>query len=138
MNVAIRRFALPALFGITALTLLAGSPVQAGPWRGDIRHFDYARWHGGRWVHDYYGGRLGWWWVVAGVWYFYPRPVYPYPDPYLPPEYVPVPAASATPGPAPAQYWYYCPGAQGYYPYVPACPGGWQKVPATPAAPPSR
>ena len=92
-----------------------------GVWSGDIRHFrehDMDRWRGGRWFHGRHEGHEGWWWVVAGLWYFYPRPVYPYPDPYTPP--------TAT------QYWYYCPPARAYYPYVQSCPGGWRLVPATP------
>ena len=31
---------------------------------------------------------MGWWWVVGGVWYFYPSPVYPYPSPWEPPPVV--------------------------------------------------
>lgn len=112
-----------------------------GGWHGDIRHFhdrDMERWRGGHWSHGYHDGRLGWWWVVAGLWYFYPQRVYPYPDPYTPPPVVivqpaPAPAPSAPP---PAQYWYYCDTARGYYPYVPSCPGGWRMVPATPAGAP--
>ncbi len=55
---------------------------------GDIRHFhahDLPVWRAGHWYHGYYGGRFGWWWMVGGVYYWYPQPVYPYPDPYLPP-----------------------------------------------------
>jgi hypothetical protein len=100
----------------------------------DIRHFDrhdYAVWRSGGWRHGRHDGRLGWWWVAAGAWYFYPWPVYPYPDPYLPPfiatQPYPPPAA-----PPPAQFWYFCTSANGYYPYVPSCPDGWKTVPATP------
>jgi hypothetical protein len=101
-------------------------------WRGDIHHFhehDIAHWRAGSWRHDWHGGREGWWWIVGGVWYFYPSPVYPYPDPYLPPVAV-APQPAPTP-PAPAQYWYYCPNPAGYYPYVAQCQTDWQKVPAT-------
>jgi hypothetical protein len=122
-------------------------------WHGDIRHFEYRdadRWHGGGWRHGNHGGRLGWWWVVGGLWYFYPQPVYPYPDPYRPsvvvvqqepapvvvqvqqPPQPPAPSAPPVVVQAPTQYWYYCNAAKGYYPYVPACPSGWSKVPATP------
>ena len=31
------------------------------------------------------GSRFGWWRVVGGLWYWYPTPIYPYPDPYTPP-----------------------------------------------------
>lgn len=94
-----------------------------GPMRG---------WNGGYWHRGWYGPRFGWWWVVGPSWYYYPAPVYPYPDPYIPP--VIVQTAPAKPGPAPAQYWYYCAASKAYYPYVAECPGGWQPVPATPPA----
>lgn len=98
-------------------------------WRGDIHRFherDFYRWRSGHWRHGRHDGRLGWWWIVGGVWYFYPTPVYPYPDPYQPPLLV-APSSPATP-----QYWYYCPHPAGYYPYVSECPRGWQRVPAEP------
>ena len=104
---------------------------DGGRWRdGDIRHFhehDLQLWRGGRWFHGPYEGHEGWWWIVGGVWYFYPQPVYPYPDPYLPPMSVaPMPPASIPPGPS----YYYCPSPPGYYPYLPSCPSGWRVVPA--------
>jgi hypothetical protein len=110
----------------------------------DIWHFgrhDVDIWRGGHWVHGYRGSRLGWWWVVAGVWYFFPQPVYPYPDPYVPPTIVvtpsaPAPAAAPTTSP-PTEYWYYCKSANAYYPYVASCPEGWQKVPSTPPPAPT-
>jgi hypothetical protein len=49
------------------------------------RHFeqrDWDRWHSGRWMHVRHNGRDGWWWVIGDAWYFYPAPIYPYPDPY--------------------------------------------------------
>ena len=70
---------------------------------------------------------LGWWWVVGSLWYFYPRPIYPSPDPYIPP--------AAFVQPAPRDVWYYCDRARAYYPYVQSCPGGWRMVPANPAPP---
>ena len=91
-------------------------------WHGDIRRFhdhDYDRWRGGRWYHGHHDGRLGWWWIVGGLWFFYPTPVYPYPDPYVPP------AARA---PMPGNYWYYCRNPAGYYPYVPYCRVPWRAV----------
>lgn len=92
-------------------------------WRDhDVRRFrdhDFAVWRGGRWFHARHEGRFGWWWVAGGTWYFYPAPIYPYPDPLVP--------AYATPG---APVWYFCPTAQVYYPYVPSCPVPWQVVPA--------
>jgi hypothetical protein len=112
-------------------------------WRhGDIARFherDMERWRGGRWFHGEHIGRQGWWWVVDGAWYFYPVPVYPYPDPYSPPQVVvQVPASATVPAPPPAaapsapQNWYYCASQQEYYPYITSCPEPWQPVPATP------
>jgi hypothetical protein len=115
-----------------------------GGWHGDIRHFDnhdYQIWREGSWHRARHEGRLGWWWVAAGVWYFYPQPVYPYPDPYLPPVVVVSPQPALQPAPAlaaPAQSWYYCEASKSYYPYVSSCPAGWKTVPATPAGPPDR
>ena len=149
------RTLLSTAFAIAVL-LAATQPVMAEHyqrgWHGDIRHFDahdMHRWRGGRWVHGRHGGNLGWWWVVAGIWYFYPAPVYPYPDPYVPPVVVqqppviiqqaPATAPSQPPAAAPAapQYWYYCESAGAYYPYVSYCPSGWKKIPAIPPdAPP--
>jgi hypothetical protein len=116
-------------------------------WRGDIRHFerhDVHQWHSGVWQHGHHDGRLGWWWVVGGMWYFYPQPVYPYPDPYTPPVVViqqtapavvaqPAPPATTAPAAAAPQYWYYCESSKTYYPYVSTCAEGWKAVPAQPA-----
>ena len=108
--------------------------------RGDIARFhehDWALWRGGRWYHSSHGGRFGWWWVAGGAWYFYPAPVYPYPNPYEPPVAVIVPQAPATvTAPPPPQNWYYCDASKGYFPYVPTCSGGWRAVPATPGTAP--
>ena len=104
---------------------------------GDIRYFyyyDWDAWNGGYWDHGWWGGRFGWWWVVSGVWFFYPVPVYPYPDPYIPSDFAappPPPGTLAT-----QQFWYFCPASNAYYPYVPACPTGWQQVPAIATAEP--
>jgi hypothetical protein len=87
----------------------------------DIRRFhdhDFDVWRGGHWIHGRHDGRRGWWWIVGPSWYFYPAPIYPYPDPLVP--------AYAAPG---ASAWYFCPPAQAYYPYVPTCPVPWQAVP---------
>jgi hypothetical protein len=32
-------------------------------------------WGGGRWRHEIHNGRLGYWWEVNGVWYFYDSPM---------------------------------------------------------------
>ncbi len=103
----------------------------------DYRRDDFPRWHEGHWHHGYHEGWLGWWWVVAGAWYFYTAPVYPIPEPTYPATSViiqqtPAPPAPAASSPPPAQNWYYCSSSRNYYPYVNACPEGWKIVPATP------
>ena len=113
-----------------------------GHWHGGgIEHFherDFHVWSGGHWEHRWHDGRYGWWWFAGGLWYFYPAPIYPYPDPYVPPVAVaPAPPPAMASAPPPPQYWYYCDSARGYYPYVPACPSGWHAVPATPGTPPA-
>lgn len=146
--------AVAALLGTVPLT--ASAQHHHGGWHGDIRVFevrDLHHWHSGAWRHSWHGGRLGWWWVVGGAWYFYPEPVYPYPDPYRPPvvvveqappvvvqqapapvQVVPVQPPAAVP--AAPQFWYYCEAAKGYYPYVASCPSGWKTVPAAPSGVP--
>lgn len=95
-----------------------------GDWRWGGHGIDVDRWHGGHWLHGEHLGRLGWWWVVGESWYFYPTPVYPHPDPHIPPAVV-----------APSGYWYYCASASAYYPYVPECPEGWRPVVLLPRLP---
>lgn len=137
-SISARSWAIAFLLVTTAVPMIGNADrhEQRGRWHGDIRHFherDLPHWRGGHWSHGYHDGRLGWWWVIAGLWYFYPQPVYPYPDPYTPPVAV-VPQNAP-----PTQYWYYCDAAKGYYPYVPSCPDGWRTVPATPPdAPPAQ
>jgi len=36
-------------------------------------------WDRGHWRREWRNGRYGWWWDVGGAWYFYERPIYPYP-----------------------------------------------------------
>ena len=85
--------------------------------------------------------------VGFGVPFWYPYG-YAYPYPY--PSYAPAVAAEYS-APTylqqdyqsqPQQYWYYCRGAETYYPYVKECPSGWLTVvphaspPPPPGAPP--
>lgn len=112
-------------------TLAIADPPRHRHWRGDIHHFhryDYPRWRDGHWYHGDYRGRFGWWWIAADTWYYYPAPVYPYPDPYAPP----VIAIEPAPAPPRESVWYYCESSRNYYPYVSACPEGWRTVPAQP------
>ena len=100
-----------------------------GEWHGDIHRFhehDFDRWHGGHWLHEIHEGRDCWWWIVDGLWYFYPSPIYPFPDPYTPPEVVLAPAPVGPAGPP--SYVYYCANPSGYYPYVGRCFTAWQRM----------
>jgi len=150
------KFAGLALIAATAASLLIATDAFAQRYR-DFHGRDYRRfsleerrfWGAGRWFHDFHDGRLGWWWVVGGVWYYYPEPIYPYPT-YVPipdvavnapppyPGYAappPYPAYDAPPPPsAPPQVasWYYCDNPEGYYPYVQNCSAQWRPVPAAP------
>jgi len=114
------------------------------------RPVDYHYWHRGGWRHEWHDGRLGWWWVVAGSWYFFNRPVYPYPSSDVPPVIIQEPQVTVvsppatppvyTPPPAPvattaSPYWYYCRSTNSYYPYVTSCTEGWTQVAAAPATP---
>jgi hypothetical protein len=120
--------------GMLLVLAFAILPIAAGGdgWRyrdHDIhrfRHHDFDVWRHGHWHHGWHDGRFGWWWVAGGVWYLYPAPVYPYPDPYVPPPVV------VLPPPPPPGFWYYCKNPPGYYPYVPVCYGPWHSIPATP------
>src|SRR5208282_5939755 len=82
--------------GMVGSLLLISLPALADEHRDRDRHWegreihrfgehDLIIWQGGHWYHGRHEGRRGWWWIAAGIWYFYPSPVYPYPDPYTPP-----------------------------------------------------
>ena len=124
MTLRVLSLVVAAAVALSAMTpaMAQGRRSRDWGWRDrDIRRFhdhDFARWRSGHWFHGRHGGRPGWWWVVGPTWYYYPRPIYPFPDPFTPPF--------AAPG-APA--WYFCPPAQTYYPYVATCPVPWQVVP---------
>lgn len=133
-------------------------PRRGRFFRVDPHHFyvrDFGLWRGGRWFHGEYAGGYGWWWIVGSTWYFYDRPLYPYPSVTVAPVYyVDVPAGEAPPvtvvspplqqapsaltppPPAPvappvAQY-FHCSNPEGFYPYVQTCNVSWNQVPATP------
>ena len=140
MNIRRERRAAFSLFALTLAVAALVVPGSAGAARAEVEHWrhgdiarfhheDLGRWRGGRWFHGEHFGRLGWWWIVDGSWFFYPAPAYPYPDPYIPPSVV----AEAPPPQSAPQYWYYCPSANGYYPHVMSCPEGWTPVAPQPA-----
>jgi hypothetical protein len=116
----------------------------------DFTHFtpeEHAAWTGGRWRHDWHDGRLGWWWDVSGVWYFYTDPVYPYPeyvadyadagpdyayaDDYDESQVAEAPDEDADQGNG--FTYFFCPASNAYYPYVSSCAVPWSPVPTTPS-----
>ena len=120
------------LLASAILSTTAFQSASADGWHGhgDIHHFhdyDYGYWRGGFWSQGFHDGRMGWWWVVGPSWYYYPAPVYPYPDPYIPPGVVVEHAPSAVVSAAPS-YVYFCREPAGYYPYVAQCFRPWQRV----------
>jgi hypothetical protein len=136
---------LGALVFLVLLTALAGvGPAAADPYHGGHRHGgwhghrDWDGWRSGYWHHGWHGGRLGWWWVVGGLWSFYSAPIYPYPSlPVVvarenPPPVVVEPNSPGAPPSGEGGYWYYCSLPKGYYPYVRECRRAWKAVSATP------
>jgi len=163
MTRSLTKFLLCSVCVAVATIAPVGSVVAQERWHPpfhdhDVRRFDHHHhemWRGGEWRHEARFGRLGWWWVTGGVWYYYDAPVYPYPMivseyavPAAPPGYVvqqpPVvvqqpPAVVVPPAQPPApppqlqpqqQVWYYCDNPAGYYPYVPSCSTQFRPVPA--------
>jgi hypothetical protein len=68
--------------------------------------------HGGHFSHGFHPR------VFAGVALFAPFYFYP----LLPPYFYPAPTS------LPAEFWYFCPSANTYYPYVTECPEVWREV----------
>ena len=110
--------------------------LNAGPRLGrfhgqDFAHLsphDRAAWEHGEWRHTRHHGHFGWWWYAAGVWFFYPAPIYPYPTYIGADSYYDYYDDYGTP----PYYWYYCDNPPGYYPYVKECKDAWEPVPPTP------
>ncbi len=94
----------------------------------DFAHFtphERSEWMVGHWSHGWHHHRHGWWWFVGGTWFFYPQPIYPYPN-YVSTDYFEeVPDEYG-------DYWYYCDDPQGYWPYVGYCNVPWEQIPVTP------
>ena len=88
-----------------------------------------ARWRGGRWWHGRRHGRVGWWWLTGGIWYWYPARVGVYPA-----EISTTAVYDYAPEGRSDDSWYYCEDPKGYYPYIRECPTGWQRV--SPVPPP--
>jgi len=146
-RLASRNLKLAGLIAVAAASLVVSTDGFAQRFRDfhgrDFRRFSFEErrvWGSGRWLHEIHNGRLGWWWVADGFWYYYPQPIYPYPT-YIPapevvvnapPPYSPYDAGPPPPAPPPPASWYYCDNPQGYYPYVQNCTVQWRPVPSTP------
>ena len=121
--------ALLALIAFGLALGFASAPASAGGYyRGGHHHHGY--YGGPRVSFGFYGGPL--WW---GPGYWGAGYGYPYGYGYAAPPVVVVPSeprvyverdAAAPVGPA--QWWYWCASAKGYYPYVSTCSEGWQRV----------
>jgi len=118
---------------LTIALLLLGAGGVGNAWADRGHGHGHGRDHG----NVRFGIMIGPYW---GAPWHYPPPYYPryYPQivvqPQAPQVYIEQPQAPVAPLPpapvaaAPANYWYYCAAARGYYPYVKECPSGWQKV----------
>ena len=152
MNMALlRAVSLALVTGFTAVTVEADSDRHrhGKSHRDHDRHQDYRgdrydnhhnrhhhhghhnHWKNGYWHHGHHHGRDGWWWINAGIWHWYPRPVYPYPSYERVvvvdrPQPAPVVVQNNTP------FWYYCDSARNYYPHVSSCPEGWRAIATQP------
>jgi len=74
-----------------------GGPIPSRSFAGHA-YRGHLAWEGGRWHHQVYNGRMGWWWDVGGVWYFYPER-FDGPPAYISEYYVD--DVAYDPGPAP-------------------------------------
>ena len=94
----------------------------------DFAHFsdrDRDDWRHGHWRHSWHNGHFGWWWYADDDWFYYPEPIYPYPEYVGADDYYDYYDDNG----APSYYWYYCEDPPGYYPYVQRCSVPWQAVP---------
>lgn len=126
------------IFGVLALSARAARADEHRHWGGRR-----VEWHGGHWIHDRHGGRLGWWWVVGPTWYFYERPhsfvVQQAPPPVIVQQVPVAPPAVVMQQPQPAPVspvLYYCRATGTHYPETMSCPGGWSIM--TAEAPPQQ
>jgi hypothetical protein len=94
-----------------------GGPIPSRNFGGHA-YRGHLAWEGGRWHHQVYNGRMGWWWDVGGVWYFYPER-FDGPPAYISEDYVDDVAYDD--GPAPVAGAYAPP--PGAYPPPPPDPG---------------
>lgn len=85
----------------------AGNRVARGP--VPMRNFGghpyrgHLAWGAGHWRHESHNGRLGWWWDVGGVWYYYPEQLAG-PPTYISEDYVDDAPVAYAPAPPPVAY----------------------------------
>jgi hypothetical protein len=93
-----------------------GGPMPSRSFGGHA-YRGHLAWEGGRWHHEMHNGRMGYWWDVGGVWYFYPQPM------DGPPTYISDDYADDVPyGDVPADAAYAPPPPGGGYPPPPPPP----------------
>ena len=90
----------PHVGGVQAgARVVHGGPIPSRTFAGHA-YRGHLAWEGGRWHHQVYNGRMGWWWDVGGVWYFYPQR-FDGPPGYISEDFVDDVAYGDDPGPAP-------------------------------------
>jgi hypothetical protein len=85
-----------------AARVVHGGPIPARTFAGRA-YRGHLAWEGGRWHHQVYNGRMGWWWDVGGVWYFYPER-FDGPPAYISEDYVDDVAYDSGPAPVAGAY----------------------------------
>jgi hypothetical protein len=108
-----------ALVVVAAVLVIAAPATEARSRGGGFSGHHHGNFHHGFRGRIFIG--VGPFIAAPLFWPAYAYPAYPYWDTY---EYAP-PVYQAPP----AQLWYYCPSARGYYPTVPSCPEPWVPVP---------
>src|SRR5581483_8786818 len=88
----------PHVSGVQGARVVHAGPIPSRTFAGHA-YRGHLAWEGGRWHHQVYNGRMGWWWDVGGVWYFYPQR-FDGPPTYVSEDYVDD-VAYGDPGPAP-------------------------------------
>lgn len=79
-----------------------GGPIPGRTFAGHA-YRGHLAWEGGQWHHQVYNGRMGWWWDVGGVWYFYPQR-FDGPPGYISEDYADDVAYDAGPAPVAGAY----------------------------------
>ncbi|MBU3625923.1 hypothetical protein ICN48_06710 [Polynucleobacter sp. JS-Safj-400b-B2] len=115
--------------------------ASAEGWRNEnqidrFSEYDIHIWDSGHWQHEIRDGRLGWYWLVNGVYYPYQYPSYPSPYPYLPSPYLEQSQPPALDEPvmhSDHPRWFYCEDSKSYYPYIAFCNPGWKIITPVPS-----